>query len=269
MTRWWARQGVNVLTLPTRRASDGREVEKGIDVALALSIHSAARTGRFDVVVLVSADNDLLPVVHQLHPQRPGGPAIEVAAWQGVGGGKRMRVPTGVITHLLGHEVFSSAARDIVRDYGGRDKWLDARDRWHTSGRLPTPTFADRMDRGIVVDEHGLRGSLPGAARRDDPACRGQVQHIVFGSDGHVPCAPSVTQSVVVRYSSPSTKEADDQPRNARVFVRASTNTPEPAPPLTQPIRRLLAGALPRLRFIRRRHLAKAQSATAVAGQLE
>ncbi|MCW2496597.1 NYN domain-containing protein [Jatrophihabitans sp.] len=59
--------------------------EKGIDVALAIDFAAMATDGQYDVGILMSCDNDLLPAlerVEQRRKTRGDGPAVEVAAWK-------------------------------------------------------------------------------------------------------------------------------------------------------------------------------------------
>jgi hypothetical protein len=63
--------------------------EKGIDVALALDFVTMAGDGVFDVGIMMSSDQDLLPAlerVDQRRRTRGSGPTVEVAAWTGHGG---------------------------------------------------------------------------------------------------------------------------------------------------------------------------------------
>jgi uncharacterized LabA/DUF88 family protein len=76
---------IHTRTLATRRDPSGNEyaVEKGIDVALAIGmVRRVVFEKTCDVVVLVSADTDLLPAL-ELIIQRRGVKAVEVATWDG------------------------------------------------------------------------------------------------------------------------------------------------------------------------------------------
>lgn len=60
--------------------------EKGVDVSLAVDLVTMASERRFDVGVVFSADNDLLPAVEYVarqHQRDNSAPQIEVAAWSG------------------------------------------------------------------------------------------------------------------------------------------------------------------------------------------
>lgn len=70
--------------------------EKGVDVALAVDLVAMAVNNEFDVGIVFSADNDLLPAVEfvaELHEEgvRKGiqRPKVEVAAWSGTGTERR------------------------------------------------------------------------------------------------------------------------------------------------------------------------------------
>lgn len=70
--------------------------EKGVDVALAVDLVTMAVNDEFDVGIVFSADNDLLPAVEFVaamydEGQRHGikRPRVEVAAWSGTGTSRR------------------------------------------------------------------------------------------------------------------------------------------------------------------------------------
>lgn len=59
--------------------------EKGIDVALAIDFAAMAADEQYDVGILMSCDNDLLPALERVELRRKtrgGGPMVEVAAWK-------------------------------------------------------------------------------------------------------------------------------------------------------------------------------------------
>ncbi len=70
-----------------------RPREKGVDVALAVDLVTMAVRREFDVAVVFSADNDLLPAVEFVASMskkgEPDAPTIEVAAWKGLPEAKR------------------------------------------------------------------------------------------------------------------------------------------------------------------------------------
>lgn len=61
--------------------------EKGVDVALAIDVVTMAIEGKYDVAIVFSCDNDLLPAVEFVasrHSLDPALPKVEVAAWKGI-----------------------------------------------------------------------------------------------------------------------------------------------------------------------------------------
>jgi hypothetical protein len=208
MTQAWSRQGVNITLLPTRLTESGAEVEKGIDVSLAMSVQEAAIRREVDVVILVSADNDLLPVVYELHPQRSYLPGVELAAWRGPKGGTTMRAPVGVLTHLLGSADYAEVASDLVRDFGrpaGAAPDEAVGSTREVAGQRVT-TLADRFAAaGIAVRVGPLRpidaGHVKDAALwHPEPV---MVRRIHFGSAGIVPGETRQPTVIVVPSSSP------------------------------------------------------------------
>ena len=89
--------------------------EKGIDVSIAIDMIQLALTGRMDVAILFSSDNDLLPAV-ELLIDRPEA-HVEVAAWSQA---PRLRLPDTQRPwcHYLSVSDFESV-RDRF-DYSGR-----------------------------------------------------------------------------------------------------------------------------------------------------
>jgi len=60
-------EGVTTHYLPVKTAPDGTKHEKGIDVWLALEAFEQAFYKRFDVLVLIAADGDYVPLVRKLN----------------------------------------------------------------------------------------------------------------------------------------------------------------------------------------------------------
>lgn len=114
----WEAAGVQVSALPcVYRHDTDRMVEKGIDVALALEALAGAFHDRYDVAIIASADQDLLPLVRMLAGD--GLPAtVEVAAWAGEGyGSATILGVAGVIEHRLPRAVFEGLR---VSNWDGR-----------------------------------------------------------------------------------------------------------------------------------------------------
>lgn len=103
----WEADDIHVTSLPCLYRRDaGRMVEKGIDVALSLEAFDRALHRLHEVAVLVSADQDLLPLVRRLADERLPG-SVEVAAWAGDGYGRATILGgMGVVEHRLDRSVF-------------------------------------------------------------------------------------------------------------------------------------------------------------------
>ncbi len=95
-----------------RRAAAGREGtgrplreadEKGIDGQLAIDALLMGVANAYDVAILPTTDNDLVPVVERLLALRAshGRPAVEVISWHGVA--RRLSVP-GVAVRWIGRK---------------------------------------------------------------------------------------------------------------------------------------------------------------------
>lgn len=78
----WASDGATVTTRALRYPRGWPAVpaqEKGVDVALAVDFVKLAIEGEYDVGVMMSTDNDLLPVLEVVRNHDPG--RIRVAVW--------------------------------------------------------------------------------------------------------------------------------------------------------------------------------------------
>ena len=90
----WANSGIDVrwrlLNYPRDwPASPPRE--KGVDVAIATDIVSLSLRRACDVVVVASADTDLLPAIEETRSRTRV--KVEVASWWGPGSRQRLSVP--------------------------------------------------------------------------------------------------------------------------------------------------------------------------------
>jgi hypothetical protein len=85
----------------------GQAQEKGIDVALALSIVEHVFSDYCDVAILFSHDTDLSPLVETIQRVR-GAHRIETASWKDETTGYYKRIPPvpGVVNHTLRRGVF-------------------------------------------------------------------------------------------------------------------------------------------------------------------
>lgn len=71
-------EGVTQHHLPLSRAGKGKKKEKGVDVLFALEAYERALHQEFDVVVLIAADGDYIPLVKKLHAL---GTRVMVLGW--------------------------------------------------------------------------------------------------------------------------------------------------------------------------------------------
>jgi len=71
-------EGIVTHYLPLRSTDDGKKIEKGIDVAMALEIYELSYLKRFDIVVLVVCDGDFSPLIKKLNTL---GVKVMVLAW--------------------------------------------------------------------------------------------------------------------------------------------------------------------------------------------
>lgn len=95
---------------PLARQSDGRFIEKGVDVHLAACAIEWSVVHRMDTVIVVSHDSDLRPAVEVL--ARIKSPAaVETASWRSSTYFKRIAPCHGVVNHTL-----SSSALQAIAD---------------------------------------------------------------------------------------------------------------------------------------------------------
>jgi uncharacterized LabA/DUF88 family protein/cold shock CspA family protein len=71
-------EGIITHYLPLRSTEEGKKVEKGVDVSMALEILELAYLKRFDVVILVVCDGDFAPLIKKLNTL---GVKVMVLAW--------------------------------------------------------------------------------------------------------------------------------------------------------------------------------------------
>ena len=108
----WQSAGATVIERELRYPQ-GRPQEKGIDVALAVDFVRLALQGAYDVGVMMSTDNDLLPALETVRDHGPSGCGVEVAAW-GVGGQDQRLHFRGLWCHWLDHAAYT-AVEDQTR----------------------------------------------------------------------------------------------------------------------------------------------------------
>ena len=108
----WTSDGATVITRslrylrtwPTEPAQ-----EKGIDVALAIDFVRLAIDGAYDVGVMMSTDNDLLPALEFVRNHDPGRLHVAVAAWGTGRGDQRLALP-GLWCHWLSQADYNAVA---------------------------------------------------------------------------------------------------------------------------------------------------------------
>lgn len=89
-------EGVTMHHLPLSRAGKGnKKKEKGVDVLFALEAYERALQHEFDVVVLIAADGDYIPLVRKLHAL---GTRVMILGWDLEHEGESRREPTTTYT---------------------------------------------------------------------------------------------------------------------------------------------------------------------------
>ncbi|MCD5422681.1 NYN domain-containing protein [Rhodococcus pyridinivorans] len=79
--RWQRDPRVSTRIRPNRfDPATGTYTEKGVDTAIALDLCTSQASGRFDAVVLFTADVDLLPALEQAY--RAPGTVVQLARWK-------------------------------------------------------------------------------------------------------------------------------------------------------------------------------------------
>ena len=93
-------------------------VEKGIDVALAVSAVEHAITQRSDVAIIFTHDTDLAPAV-ELIARLVGPDHVETASWKSHQFDRRLRPVAGVHHHFITGSVFQRVETPINYGYRG------------------------------------------------------------------------------------------------------------------------------------------------------
>lgn len=110
--RRWASDGATVITRSLRYPQGWPAVpaqEKGVDVALAVDFVKLAIEGDYDVGVMMSTDNDLLPALEVVRNHDPVRIHIAVTAWSTLGHHQRLRLP-GLWCHWLDRADYNAVA---------------------------------------------------------------------------------------------------------------------------------------------------------------
>ena len=113
----WASDGAAVITRSLRCPRGWPTVpaqEKGIDVALAVDFVKLAVEGDYDVGVMLSTNNDLLPALEVVRGHDPRRIHIAVAAWSAPRHHQRLRLPGGLGCHWLVQADYNAVA-DLTR----------------------------------------------------------------------------------------------------------------------------------------------------------
>ena len=111
-TQSWASDGATVITRALRYPRGWPATpaqEKGVDVALAVDFVKLAIEGEFDVGVMMSTDNDLLPALEVVRDYDGGRIHVAVAAWSAQGHHQRLRLP-GLWCHWLDQADYNAVA---------------------------------------------------------------------------------------------------------------------------------------------------------------
>ena len=111
-TRRWASDGATVITRALRYPPGWPAApaqEKGVDVALAVDFVKLAIEGEYDVGVMMSTDNDLLPALEVVRDYAPDGIHVAVSVWSVPGQHQRLRLP-GLWCHWLDQADYNAVA---------------------------------------------------------------------------------------------------------------------------------------------------------------
>ena len=111
-TQRWEIDGATVITRSLRYPRDWPTVpaqEKGVDVALAVDFVKLAIEGDYDVGVILSTDNDLLPALEVVRNYDPSRVHVAVSAWSAPGHHQRLRLP-GLWCHWLDQADYNAVA---------------------------------------------------------------------------------------------------------------------------------------------------------------
>lgn len=108
----WQQDGATIIERELRYPQ-GRPQEKGIDVALAIDFVRLAIAGDYDIGVIMSTDNDLVPALEAVRDHGPSGCRVEVAAWGAKGKDQRLSLPS-LWCHWLDQADYNTVA-DLTR----------------------------------------------------------------------------------------------------------------------------------------------------------
>ena len=107
-------EGVMMHHLPLSRTGKGnKKKEKGVDVLFALEAYERALQNQFDVVVLIAADGDYIPLVRKLHAL---GTRVMVLGWDLAheGDGRRDNTTTYTSYELLEEATYPVMMNELI-----------------------------------------------------------------------------------------------------------------------------------------------------------
>lgn len=107
-------EGVMMHHLPLSRTGRGnKKKEKGVDVLFALEAYERALQNEFDVVVLIAADGDYIPLIRKLHAL---GTRVMVLGWDLVheGEGRRENATTYTSYELLEEATYPVMMNELI-----------------------------------------------------------------------------------------------------------------------------------------------------------
>jgi len=87
-------------------------VEKGVDVALAVSAIEATLTGKCDIAVIFSHDSDLVPVPEAI-ARLVGADRVETASWVSRSFHQRLRPGVPVVHHSISQRIFEAVETPV------------------------------------------------------------------------------------------------------------------------------------------------------------
>jgi uncharacterized LabA/DUF88 family protein len=87
-------------------------VEKGVDVALAVSAIEAMLTSRCDVAIVFSHDTDLLPVPEAI-ARLAGSDHVETASWTSSSFKQRLQPKAPVTHHRITRQIFDAVETPV------------------------------------------------------------------------------------------------------------------------------------------------------------
>jgi uncharacterized LabA/DUF88 family protein/cold shock CspA family protein len=143
-------EGIITHYLPLRSTDEGKKVEKGVDVSMALEILELAYLKRFDAVVLVVCDGDFAPLIKKLNTL---GVKVMVLAWDFEFLDERTgrQVSTTTSIELLKEANYPVLMHDIIDNKANKSKGI-------INDLFVTKEYAMPEDYGVSEDGSMERG---------------------------------------------------------------------------------------------------------------